>query len=446
MKSKKRYMFLLFLLAIGAMWFLLSRASSITIRQLDDLGTVKITINFYVPVEQEGIEDKIKVVSERPGTEIIKSFRWIDAKTLEIFAMEKDLPKGFNTKLQVGPLKTSIPGIYKFVRANFRTDISPFLLKISPVAASKGPIKLAFSTPIKNVEDLKNSLVTDFDYILRVSYALGEDGKVFKDGSSFELVPKEPLVPGNQYEISFDGHLSTYAGRVSKTSFHRLFKVAEKPQVVETEPQDGEKNVKLYNLISVNFNEDMKEVDIQVEGMMGDTKLEGKNATFKPHAVFLPNKTYSVTVRGKSIFDEEMKAHTFAFSTMDMEDKWWVEVNLRPIQKVTVFRGDKIIKSMVTSAGLPDEENSTPQGFFTLQDRGEYFWTERIQEGGLYWVRITGNYLIHSVPRNRSNEIIEEELKKLGIPASHGCVRLKDEDAKWFYETVPSGALVIIHD
>ena len=61
-------------------------------------------------------------------------------------------------------------------------------------------------------------------------------------------------------------------------------------------------------------------------------------------------------------------------------------------------------------------------------------------------MRITGNYLIHSVPRNKDNEIIEEELKKLGIPASHGCVRIKDEYAKWFYDTVPMGTPVIIHD
>ena len=57
MKGRK-YIIVFFLVAIGAMWFLFSRASSVTIRQLDDLGTVRVTINFYVPVEQTGIEDK----------------------------------------------------------------------------------------------------------------------------------------------------------------------------------------------------------------------------------------------------------------------------------------------------------------------------------------------------------------------------------------------------
>ena len=69
---KRKHIILLFLISILIMWILFSRFSRVTIRQLDDLGTVKITINFYIQVEQEGIEDKIKLSSERPGTEIIK--------------------------------------------------------------------------------------------------------------------------------------------------------------------------------------------------------------------------------------------------------------------------------------------------------------------------------------------------------------------------------------
>lgn len=442
---KRKHIILLFLISILIMWILFSRFSRVTIRQLDDLGTVKITINFYIQVEQEGIEDKIKLSSERPGTEIIKNLIWIDDTTLEILAMEKALPKGFNTELKVGPLKTSIPGLYKLVKVNFSAEISPFLTGMSSIAASTGPIELDFSTPIK-IQDLRKGLVADFDYVLRERYFIDENGKVFKDCSSFELVPKEPLVPGKQYEVKFDGLLSNYTDGASKTAFHRIFTVADVPKVVRTQPQDSERDVKLYDQVLVEFDEDMKEVDIEIEKMSGDIKLEGKTAAFKPHTVFVPNTTYRVRVTGKSTFGEAMAPYSFEFTTVDMGDKWWVEINLRPIQKVTVFRGNKIVKSMIASAGLPDEENRTPRGFFTLKDRGEYFWTERIQEGGLYWVRITDNYLIHSVPRDKDNEIIEEEFKKLGIPASHGCVRLKDEDAKWFYETVPSGTLVIIHD
>lgn len=50
------------------------------------------------------------------------------------------------------------------------------------------------------------------------------------------------------------------------------------------------------------------------------------------------------------------------------------------------------------------------------------------------------------MPRDKDRNVIKEEYEKLGIPASHGCVRLKDEDAKWFYENIPEGTMVVIHD
>ncbi|HAH78565.1 MAG TPA: L,D-transpeptidase, partial [Ruminococcaceae bacterium] len=33
---------------------------------------------------------------------------------------------------------------------------------------------------------------------------------------------------------------------------------------------------------------------------------------------------------------------------------------------------------------------------------------------------------------------------KLGEPASHGCIRLPVEDAKWIYDNIPEGTKVVI--
>ena len=136
-KMRKYPAFLILILIIGA-WVLFSRSSSVTIKQLDNSGAVKITINFCISVKQDDIADKVQLISERPGTDIIKSFRWVDSRTLEIFAMERDLPKGFNIKLHVGPLKTSIPGLYKIVKVNYRASISPFLTGLSAIVPGRG--------------------------------------------------------------------------------------------------------------------------------------------------------------------------------------------------------------------------------------------------------------------------------------------------------------------
>ncbi|MEX2355864.1 MAG: L,D-transpeptidase family protein, partial [Thermaerobacterales bacterium] len=85
-----------------------------------------------------------------------------------------------------------------------------------------------------------------------------------------------------------------------------------------------------------------------------------------------------------------------------------------------------------------------PRGRFRLENRGRHFFSERYGQGAYCWVRFQGNYLFHSVPIDRDGEILADEREKLGLPASHGCVRLDMADAEWFYETVPDGSLVLI--
>ncbi|KKM11979.1 hypothetical protein SY88_05955 [Clostridiales bacterium PH28_bin88] len=98
---------------------------------------------------------------------------------------------------------------------------------------------------------------------------------------------------------------------------------------------------------------------------------------------------------------------------------------------------------MLASGGKPGQD--TPYGMYRTKDRGSSFWSERFGEGATYWVRLHGQYLVHSVPKDANWQTKEEEHAKLGLPASHGCVRLSDADARWFYQNVPPGATVIIH-
>lgn len=87
----------------------------------------------------------------------------------------------------------------------------------------------------------------------------------------------------------------------------------------------------------------------------------------------------------------------------------------------------------------------TPPGTYYLQDRGQSFWSSRFNEGATYWVRLKDQYLIHSVPRDAQWEVKEDQHSLLGLPASHGCVRLAEPDARWFWETVPQGTKVLIY-
>lgn len=114
-------------------------------------------------------------------------------------------------------------------------------------------------------------------------------------------------------------------------------------------------------------------------------------------------------------------------------------------QKVRVWEGENLVKELVASTGIND---STPLGEFTIHHRGEWFFSEKYQQGAIWWVAFTknGKYLFHSLPMDKNKQIIPEEAAKLGAPASHGCIRLSIEDAQWFYDTVPHGTMVYIHD
>jgi len=104
---------------------------------------------------------------------------------------------------------------------------------------------------------------------------------------------------------------------------------------------------------------------------------------------------------------------------------------------------DYLIREMVCSGGA--EETPTPPGEFTTSQKIEYAWVDRFEMGAFYWIRFYGSYLFHSVPFDKNKNIIEEEFEKLGIPASHGCIRLALEDAKWLYDKLPLGVKVYIH-
>jgi hypothetical protein len=118
-------------------------------------------------------------------------------------------------------------------------------------------------------------------------------------------------------------------------------------------------------------------------------------------------------------------------------------------QRTAVFQDGVLIRTMVCSTGIPGTDNATPTGDFVINEsgkkRGPWFYSNEFQEGAKYWVGfVGGTYLFHSVPMDKAGKIISSEAAKLGTTASHGCVRLSVDDARWFYSTIPDGTPVHI--
>ena len=114
-------------------------------------------------------------------------------------------------------------------------------------------------------------------------------------------------------------------------------------------------------------------------------------------------------------------------------------------QKTYVYEGSSdnwnLIKTFESSTGVDGKE--TPKGIFDVTDRGEWFYSEEFEQGAKYWVQFMGDYLFHSVPYDENQTVILDE--NLGEPASHGCVRLSVEDAKWLYDNIEDNTKIIIN-
>ncbi len=105
----------------------------------------------------------------------------------------------------------------------------------------------------------------------------------------------------------------------------------------------------------------------------------------------------------------------------------------------------KLVRTMVCSTGLAD--TPTPKGTYSAAGRvTDWGYFDKFDVWAQYWFRIQGPYLFHSVLFKERDEstLIAGSLYKLGTPASHGCVRLKVEDAKWIYENCRAGTSVTV--
>lgn len=125
---------------------------------------------------------------------------------------------------------------------------------------------------------------------------------------------------------------------------------------------------------------------------------------------------------------------------------FWIDVDISE-QKVRIMEeGDVVHREMLASTGVEGKE--TPIGTFEIQNRGQWFYNEKYKQGAKYWVSFKdwGIYLFHSLAMDANREVIPEEAAKLGTPASHGCIRLEVENAKWIHDFIPERTKVVIHE
>ena len=102
-------------------------------------------------------------------------------------------------------------------------------------------------------------------------------------------------------------------------------------------------------------------------------------------------------------------------------------------------------RTMICSTGKAG--TPTPTGTYHTYGRmsDEWYYFPQYNCYAKWAVGIVGGILFHSITFDSSKNQVGSE-KSLGRKASHGCIRLKIEDAKWIWENCPRGTTVVIQE
>ena len=130
---------------------------------------------------------------------------------------------------------------------------------------------------------------------------------------------------------------------------------------------------------------------------------------------------------------------------------YFIDVDLTN-QIVTIYNTSdgSIARQMLCSTGTVGHE--TPIGVYYLpakdrsDERSEWYNFYALGVYAKWATRIHNGYLFHSFPCNRRNleSVSKSAVQQFGLPASHGCVRLRVEDAEFIAKNCLKGTRVNI--
>jgi hypothetical protein len=428
------------LLYLGLAWWL----EIVRINHHSDHSTV--TFVFLTPMNPQDVEAKLSLRPEQPQVVPAHRSRWLNSFVLAVDIYEPKRLRGQQVIVQIDRAATRLPLLKKTVRVALRRPVRPALYDLDPVMPSKGPLEIRFDTPLRPETVPANILITldqnpvKGDFKPRI---LKAGGAVQEDRATWLFWPEKPVPHDTNLEVCIGGGITSAGGLTMNAAVRRIVRTAPALKVVQTAPGLGATGVDLHPEIQAAFNQPLSWGWMNINGVRGRVDVWANQIQFTPLEPLMPDQTYTIHVRAVSRQGEQ--AHLdWHFATLSLGDKLWVAVDLEGEHNVTVFRGNKPVHVFKASGGKVT--SPTPLGTYFLYNRGYAFWNQRLQEGAYYWVQFKGPYLVHSVPFDASGKLKQEEIEKLGQAASHGCIRLSLEDAKWFFHHVPNGTMIVIYN
>ena len=151
---------------------------------------------------------------------------------------------------------------------------------------------------------------------------------------------------------------------------------------------------------------------------------------------FAGSMNYSLQKVQRGLYEMNVRANMYSSPT------GYLALVNRSTHKVAIYQGRQGSWTNVKYWDCADGKASTPTvtGVFHVASRGYYF--DSGSARCYWWTQFYGNYLFHSVLYTHSGQLMDG---RVGIALSHGCVRLKIENAKWIYDNIPRGTTVVVY-
>lgn len=152
------------------------------------------------------------------------------------------------------------------------------------------------------------------------------------------------------------------------------------------------------------------------------------------------------------VADQETQIRMFSASALESEEYVFPYKIVVDISDQRVYVGSwngSMYKDLVKKMKCSTGKDSTPTPTGTYQSggkaSGEWYYFKEFNCYAKWATRIVGGILFHSITFNTRKQQTGS-VSGLGHKASHGCVRLSIEDAKWIYDNCPTGTTIVIQN
>lgn len=293
-------------------------------------------------------------------------------------------------------------------------------------------------------------------YYFKVVAVSQAGGKTVIGTQSNAVLAKIPVVAGQvrNVQLTFDSKKNlalTWSRTAKATSYHILYKKAADSKykiLIKTKKSnyslaklkaDTKYNIKVQAVTRIGnkvYLSSKTSKAITVTPRQYRDKNYNKLLASQVRSIgYVGNKCIYTTKK----YSTEVKTAFVNYKGYSSKTKYLIWIS-HYTQQVSIFQGSKgkwkMIRTFICATGTA--KNHSPRGVFkiTYKEKG-WFYTSTKE---LYVTHYKGRNSFHTRPLWNNGSV---QNPTIGKPASHGCVRCYNQDAKYIYDKMPIGTTVV---